>query len=104
MSPERSEARTAQLRKRARRALERAGVRVGGEHLIEPIVDAIQVECEALRERVGMMCRQLHDQGDRLTVKARPWADDALLDLAVILEQHFVDADGGVGFRPGGEE
>lgn len=86
MSPERTDIRTALLRKRARRALNRAGIKVGGDHIIGPVVEAIQIECEATRDRLAGMVERVMGRG---TI-----TDAHLERLAWVMRTHWIDEDG----------
>jgi hypothetical protein len=92
--PERSARRTDQLRRHARTVIERAGVAVGGDHLIDPIADAIATELETMRIRMGSVVRTLAERGDVLVSVGNPRRKQALLDLADAIENHYVDEHG----------
>lgn len=94
--PERTDIRQAQLRKRARRALNAAGVKVGGDHLIPPIVEAITVELEALRERCAAMVLMLEERGVQMVNPHQGEDDNPMLSLALALRCHFVDHEGNI--------
>jgi hypothetical protein len=94
--PERTDARIAQLRKRARRALERGGIQVGGDHLINPIVDAMILECERIRETCGKIIEAFDDRGDRLMMASNPAYDGGLKDLQYMIENHYLDDHGSI--------
>lgn len=86
MSPERSERRAAILARRVRKALSKAGVHVGGDHLIAPLVELVQSECEALRDRSAGIVIRASKQG-------RP-TPEQMVRLAFIVRQHYIDEDG----------
>lgn len=88
-SPERGERRTAHVRKQVKRALTGAGVQVGGDHLMPPMVGLVARECELLRERVAGMVFQIIERGD-------PVSTDDLEHLAYMLQYHYIDEEGNI--------
>ena len=95
-SPERSARRTALLTKLAARALERAGVTVGGQHLLPHIVELVQRECEELRARCFTMISSLRSRGVTLNNPEAPEEQDALELLAYAVAHHYVDEHGDI--------
>lgn len=94
--PEMLDVRVAHLRKLARRVLDAAGIQVGGDHLINPIVAAIQSECSSLRDRCAGMVLSLRERG--ITMDNPHARDDAdpMGSLAINLRQHYVDHEGAI--------
>jgi hypothetical protein len=94
LSPERSERRVALLKKRVRKALVEAGIQVGGDHLIIPMVKALIEECETVRRRGALIIRKAVENGCVLVNPAKVDERDALASLADYVEHHYVDEDG----------
>lgn len=95
--PEMLEVRVAHLRKLARRVLDAAGCQVGGDHLIGPIVAAIQSECRDVRDRCAHLVIALQDRGVTMHDPQMPEDVDPLGVLAVNLHQHYIKHDGSIG-------
>lgn len=92
--PEAIPVRVAHLRKVARRALNAAGVHVGGDHLIGPIVEAIQAECNKLRDNAATVVIAAQEQGASLVDPRMPEGVDGLQVLAFNVRQHVIAFDG----------
>jgi hypothetical protein len=93
-SPERSERRVALLIKAVRQMFNELGIRVGGDHLIEPIVKLIIGECEGVRANAAGILRTAAENGCRLINPVEPNEVDALVRIAYIVENHYVDEHG----------
>ncbi len=92
--PDKVAAQVARHRAHARKALLAAGVKVGGDHLIEPIVAALHAECMAMRDlfsSVAMTLQTVETEGDVL---------DSLL---MSIRQGYLDKDGNVQLALGDE-
>jgi hypothetical protein len=95
--PEALEVRVAMLRRRARKALDAAGCRVGGDHLIEHIVEAIQAECRDLRSLTASLVFMLQERGVTMNDPMMPPHVNALGALALNLSQSYRQHDGTIG-------
>lgn len=103
--PERIDIRVAKLRKLARRALDAAGVRVGGDHLIPVIVAAIQSECSAMRQLHASMILQLQERGCTMHNPHVGEDIDPMGTLALAMRLSYVDNHGDVQILlPPGDE
>jgi hypothetical protein len=92
--PEAIPVRVAHLRKVARRAIEAAGVEVGGDHLIAPIVAAIQAECSKVRDHAAIVVIAAQEQGAKLVDPRMPEGVDGLQVLAFNVRQHVIEQNG----------
>lgn len=95
--PELLDVRVAHLRKQVRRALTAAGVDVGGDHLIGPMVALIQAECHDVRERACGLVLTLQERGVTMDDPMMPDDVDPLGALAFNIRQHFIQHDGRIG-------
>lgn len=95
--PELLDVRVAHLRKQARRVLDAAGIQVGGDYLIGPIVALIQAECHDVRDRAAGLVLMLQERGVTLHDPMMPEGVDALGALAFNIRQHYIQHDGSIG-------
>ncbi len=93
--PDQVDARVAHFRKQARRALDSAGVKVGGEHLIDPIAAALQRECTSMRDMFASVVTTL--QGVQLE-------GDPLESVLMSIRLGYLDHQGNVQMLLPGDE
>jgi hypothetical protein len=75
--------------------LQRSGCRPEfGQHVLRPMVEAMILECEAVRERSARIIREAAMRGAKLINPVEPNETDALMRLAFIVENHYVDEHG----------
>lgn len=94
IDPEERPERIKEIKAAVRQALAKASIDIAGAKLTGVLTELIQEECNALRRRSAQIIDELIERGSVLRSPGHPRTEEALADLAYVLENHYVDDEG----------